>query len=283
MGERIEFLRNTAERGGARLSRVLYEAPSDPLSEGPIREALELLCQDGSIRRTMALGETYFSPADERRAQLCFYKNNLLQHFVASALVSAAVLSFREGHPQLAEARERTLWLSRLFKFEFVYRVDATFEQIFEETLESCVALGLLEKVEEAGSAQGRSIQSSGVLRPASIAARDRLELLRDLIRDFMEGYWVAAEALEELKAGAELETRELVRRALDRGRAALLAGGITEPEALSKPTLENAILAFKDLGLVEAVGEKKLRLTEASRNDPAKLKELEEQIRRFL
>jgi DNA-binding transcriptional ArsR family regulator len=98
-----------------------------------------------------------------------------------------------------------------------------------------------------------------------------------------MEGYWVAAEALEELKAGAELETRELVRRALDRGRAALLAGGITEPEALSKPTLENAILAFKDLGLVEAVGEKKLRLTEASRNDPAKLKELEEQIRRFL
>ncbi len=271
MGERIEFLRNTAERGGARLSRVLYEAPSDPLSEGPIREALELLCQDGSIRKTTALGETYFTPVDERRSQLCFYKNTLLQHFVASALVSTAVLSFREGHPQLDEARERTLWLSRLFKLEFVYRVDATFEQIFDETVKFCVELGILEKPQ------------SGTLRPASIAARDRLELMRDLIRDFMEGYWVAAEALEELRAAGELETRELVRRALDRGRAAFLAGGITEPEALSKPTLETAIQAFKELGLVEAVGEKKIRLSEAARSDPAKVKELGEQIRRFL
>jgi glycerol-3-phosphate O-acyltransferase len=271
MGERIEFLRNTAERGGARLSRVLYEAPSDPLSEGPIREALELLCKDGSIRRSTAFGETYFSPDDDHRSQLCFYKNNLLQHFVASALVAASVLSFRDGPPQLAEARERTLWLSRLFKFEFVYRVDATFEQIFDETVEACVAFGLLER------------PNSGTLQPASIVARDRLELLRDLIRDFVEGYWVAAEALEELKNGAELDTRELVRRALERGRAAFLAGGIGEPEALSRPSLENAVQSFKDLGLVEAVGEKKVRLTDAARNDPARLRDLGEQIRRFL
>ena len=57
----------------------------------------------------------------------------------------------------------------------------------------------------------------------------------------------------------------------------------IAEPEALSKPTLENAIQAFKDLGYVEAVGEKKLRLAEAVRAEPARLKELGEQIRRFL
>ncbi len=270
MAERIAFLRNAAEKGGARLSQVLYESTSDPRAEGPIRDTLDLLCADGSIRRLEAFGEIYFAPAEEKRAQLSFYKNNLLQHYVASALVAAALLSFREGPPGVAEAKERTRWLSRLFKFEFVYRVGATFDQIFEETVASLVTLGLLEKPRES-------------LRPASIAARERLELLRNLVRDFLESYWVAAQALEELLAVPELEGRELVRRALERGRAAFLAGGIEEPEALVKPNLENALLAFQDLGLVEPAAEKKLRLTEAVRREPARLRELGDQIRRCL
>ncbi|MHB8419574.1 MAG: 1-acyl-sn-glycerol-3-phosphate acyltransferase [Myxococcales bacterium] len=270
MASRIAFLRNAAERGGARLSRVLYEAPSDPLAEGPIQATLKLLCEDGSIRRLEAFGETYFAPNESSRTQLSFYKNNLLQHHVASSLVAAALLSFREGPPSVAAARERTLWLSRLFKFEFVYRVGASFEQIFDETVESLVALGLLEKPRE-------------VLRPASIGARERLELLRDLVRDFLEGYWVCAEALAELVSAPEMEGRELVRRALERGRAAFLAGGIEGPEALSRPNLENALLAFADLGYVEPSSEKKLRLAEATRREPSRLRQLSEQIRRFL
>jgi glycerol-3-phosphate O-acyltransferase len=270
MAGRIAFLRNAAERGGARLSRVLYEAPSDPLAEGPIRETLDLLCEDGSIRRLVAFGETYFAADEEKRAQLSFYKNNLLQHYVASSLVAAALLSFREGPPAVAAARERTLWLSRLFKFEFVYRVGATFEQIFEETVQQLVALGLLEKVRD-------------VLRPASIAARERLELLRDLVRDFLESYWVGAEGLQDLVAAPEMETKELVRSALERGRAAFLAGGISGPEALSRLNLENALLAFADLGIVETAGEKKVRLAESVKREPDRLRRLSEEIRRFL
>ncbi len=269
MGERIAFLRNAADKIGARLSRVLYEAPSDPMAEGPIRETIDLFRKDGSIEELSAFGETYFAPVEERRGQLDFYKNNLLHPYVACALLAAAVLSFREGAPEEAAARARTLFLSRLFKFEFVYRVGAGFDQIFDETLGICAALGLVER--------------GGRIRPASIAARERLELLRDLVRDFLEGYWVAAEGLQELLGTPALEARELSRRALERGRAAFLAGAIGAPESLSKLALENALLAFRDLGLVEPAGEKRLRLAEAVRADPARLRLLGEEIRRFL
>ncbi len=271
MAERIAFLRNAAEKIGARLSRVLYEAPSDPLAEGPVREAVDLLRGDGSLVELSAFGETYFAANQDRRSQLAFYKNTLLQHYVACALLAASVLSFREGVPELSAARERTLWLSRLFKFEFVYRVGASFEQIFDETLEVCASLGLIERNRAAGK-----------IRPASIAARERLELLRDLLRDFLEGYWVAAEGLQELVPVPELEGRELTRRTLERGRAAFLAGGIAEPEALSRPALENALLAFQDLGVVESASDKKLRLTDAARADPSLLRKLGDDIRRF-
>ena len=52
---------------------------------------------------------------------------------------------------------------------------------------------------------------------------------------------------------------KEWTRLALDRGRAAYLAGRILRLEALSKPTLENALAMFRDRGVV--IGSK-LQLT---------------------
>jgi hypothetical protein len=44
---------------------------------------------------------------------------------------------------------------------------------------------------------------------------------------------------------------REWMRLALDRGRAAYLAGRILRLEALTKPTLENALAMFRDRGVI--------------------------------
>ncbi|MHB1844159.1 MAG: 1-acyl-sn-glycerol-3-phosphate acyltransferase [Deltaproteobacteria bacterium] len=270
MTERISFLRNAAERIGARLSRLLYEAPCDPLADGPIREATELLGRDGSVRVMSASGETYFAPVEEKRAQLSFYKNNLLQHFVAPALLATALLSFREGAPPLETVRERTLWLSRLFKLEFVYRVGASFDQIFDETIDLCASLGLVEP------------PTKGTLRPASIAARERLELLHNLVRDFLESYWIAVDGLQELLSVNEIEGRELVRRALERGRAAFLAGRLVAAESLSRPNLENAFAYLREAGFLEPSGEKKLRLPERLLANPSELASLGEEIERY-
>jgi glycerol-3-phosphate O-acyltransferase len=211
-----------------------------------VREATLLLEKDGCLQEIPASGEMYLVAEADRRLQLSFYKNNLLHPLVPVSLVCAALLSFKQRGPTIPELRERTLWLSRLFKYEFVYRVGVGFGQIFDETLELCRQLGLLDPT------------SPEVVRPSSISGRERIELLRDLTRDFIESYFLAADALSELFEG-ELEVKELTKRALGRGHAAYLAGRISGPESLAKPNFENAWMALREAGLI--TGEKKVSL----------------------
>ncbi len=244
--DRIAFLRRFCEHTGARLSRVLLGAPSDPGVAGPIQEAAQLLEKEGCLRELPTSGEIYFVAHPDRRLQLSFTKNSLLHPLVPASLCATALLSFRELAPTSDQLRERTRWLSRLFKHEFVYRVGTSFGQIYQETLELLRELGLIAPEVEP-------------LQPASLAARERLELLRDLTRDFVESYFIAADALEELGAGG-LEPKELTKRALARGQGAYLAGKIGGPESLSRPNFENAWTLFQELGLM-AADERRFRL----------------------
>jgi hypothetical protein len=66
----------------------------------------------------------------------------------------------------------------------------------------------------------------------------------------FLEGYRAAARALEHLSKG-KLAEKELVKKTLVLGREMLAAGVIERREAVSKPVVENAFLAFVDHGFV--------------------------------
>ena len=52
-----------------------------------------------------------------------------------------------------------------------------------------------------------------------------------------------------------------MARQALDRGRAAYLAGRVMRIESLMKPTLENALLLLRDRGVLAPAEEKGARL----------------------
>jgi len=84
------------------------------------------------------------------------------------------------------------------------------------------------------------------------------LSLLAELLRPFGEGAWVASDGLRLLLAGP-MAAREWMRQTLDRGRAAYLAGRILRLEALTRPTLENAVQMLRDRGVVVGA---KLQLT---------------------
>jgi glycerol-3-phosphate O-acyltransferase len=268
VGDRVAFLRNLVDRHGARLSPDLHDSPSNPEVEGPLQAALDLLAEDGQVRWSRVSGVAYLSVVEEGRVPLSFYKNALLGACVGSSLVATALLSFKEGAPGLDQLRARTLWLSRLFKFEFSYRTDARFAQIFDETLDLFAELGLIER-------------SAERVRPVSIAARERLELLADLTHDFLESYWIACDGLDELRSAGPLEPKELIARALARGKKALEAGRLTRPEALSRPNLENALLAFRELGAID--GDKKLQLASGFVHDPEELGALRAEIERLM
>ena len=121
--------------------------------------------------------------------------------------------------------KERTRWLSRLFKLEFMYRVGASFDDLFAETATFLERLGAIERDGE-GLRAGRE--------------RETLDFLADLLRPYLEAYRFTAEALAAAPGGP-VDRRALVKAALEHGRASWAAGRVVLRESVSKATVENA------------------------------------------
>jgi glycerol-3-phosphate O-acyltransferase len=250
VGRRVELLRYIAAEGGARFARDLAGAPSDPRQPGPIAAALRRLAADGLVHVEVAAGDTIYQVPDDKRPVLDYHRNAVIHRFVAPALVAAAARAAgAEGGPE-AQVRARALWLSRLFKLEFMYRVDAPFDEIFDQTLAFLIRVGALSR-------------EAGDVRPGPQAGP--LAFLGELLRAYLEAYRLAAAtALSLLATDAPrqpaLDRRALVRETLERGRAAFLAGHLASRESLSKATLENAIEWLVSQGIVrEEAGKLKL------------------------
>jgi glycerol-3-phosphate O-acyltransferase len=222
VARRVELLRFIAAEGGARLARGLGGAPSDPLAPGPIADAVRRLERDGLVRAAVAAGDTIYQVPEDRRPLLDYHRNAVIHRYVAPALVAAAART-AGAEATVAEVRERTLWLSRLLKLEFVYRVGSTFEEIFEQNLAFLVRVRAL-------------VRSGEDVRPGADAAT--LSFLAEMVRPYLEAYRLAASTAIE----GSLDRRELLEKAMERGLAAYLAGGIALRESVSKATLENAI-----------------------------------------
>ncbi|MFZ5443742.1 MAG: 1-acyl-sn-glycerol-3-phosphate acyltransferase [Myxococcota bacterium] len=264
--ERIVFLRGLATDLGAPLSNQLTNSPSSPTVIGPMMDAMRMFASEGMVRSIDAHGETIFQVEDDRRPELSFYKNTLLNLIAGRAIVCAAVFAARREHSREA-IKEHALTLSRLFKLEFLYPVGKTFEHIFDETVEHLMRLGLLVREEHEGAVLIKIAPDPH--------ARPMTQLLADQLRDYLEAYLLAARQAEEL-APEGLDKKDFLKRALEAGRTDFLAGTITASEALSKTTLENAVQF-----LIEQryLSEKDKKLVPGS----ASASELVQQVRRFV
>ena len=250
----IAVLESCARRAGARLTEV-YERDRPAALE----RALDLLVGGKLVEKR----DDLLVVPEERRPGLDYYKNNALNWFVAESIIARAHTALRrQASPVAQEAlRERTRELSRLLKLEFVYRVGATFEVIFEENLGGMIEAGWLRR-------QGGAIEvAEGGAAP--------LALLSGLCENFVEAYWAAARALPS--ARTPIATKELTRAALERAERMFLQGEIRRRESVTKTTLTNAVEYFLDQGVLEAEAGK-LRLAH-----PAGVEAVAEAVRFFL
>jgi glycerol-3-phosphate O-acyltransferase len=146
---------------------------------------------------------------------------------VSSALQAAARASGEA--PTIADVRERSRWVSRLLKLEFMYRVGATHDEVFAETIE------LLERIDGIGRTADRVTLGADPSVVPFLAA---------LLRPYLEAYRLTFEALQALDRAdpnAGFDRRAIVKAALEHGRAAYASGRIAMREAISKVTFENA------------------------------------------
>jgi glycerol-3-phosphate O-acyltransferase len=201
-------------------------------------------------------GALYRVP-ERKRVQLDTSKNHIVHFLVERGLVALAVLHSPGPPADLNTVRGRVLRLSKLFKHEFRFRADASFNQIFDSTLSTMTALGELQH-------DGDSLRPgighdgwTGLVWLQTYAAS---------LRNFIEGYRVAARALT-LLLKAPMADKDFVRRALVVGDRMYLAGDIELREAVSKPLIQNALRVFREEGYLEQLEDGKYRLAESFAN----------------
>jgi glycerol-3-phosphate O-acyltransferase len=199
-----------------------------------------------------------YTVADDQRLMLDISKNIIVHLFVDRALVSVALLTPGPASA-LALVRERVQSLSRLFKLEFMFRADAPFDRIFDDTVGDMVDVGDL-------------VIQGDTLAPGpghdGLGGRGWVTFYAAVVRNFLEAYRVAARSARVLVRGP-LTEKELAAKALRIGEQMFLGGEIERSEAVSQPTLENAFAAFVDQGYLKRQ-EGKLALAESFAADEA-------------
>jgi glycerol-3-phosphate O-acyltransferase len=158
---------------------------------------------------------------------LDYHRNAVIHRYVAPAIASSALLG---GERTLAEVRDRALWLSRLFKLEFMYEPGLGLAEILDQNIAFLQRLGAVEVV-------GDRIRPGPEPEP--------IEFLAELLRPYLEAYRLAAETADAMLDNAPryaIDSKALVKHCLERGEADVLTGRMVVREALSKATLENSV-----------------------------------------
>ncbi|MEZ4256000.1 MAG: 1-acyl-sn-glycerol-3-phosphate acyltransferase [Polyangiales bacterium] len=234
---RIELLAECLAGQGARFARSL-RAESGQIRSETVEEALRLFMDGRLVTRADADDdEAVFVVPDERRIALEYYKNNTLHFFVSPALIAVAVSEGGIGGRSIEQAKARVGAFSRLLKYEFMFRADATFDAIFDDALG-----GMLARKE--------LVRDGDTLRRHDGPGGERLDLYVDLVRTYFESYRLAMRGAELLVEGA-MSKKEWTKRTLAIGQRMYLAGEIERRESVAKPRLENALRALHDMHLV--------------------------------
>lgn len=172
--------------------------------------------------------ELVVSVDNEHRIALDYYKNGIIHWFVPEALLAfAALRAGFGGEARPVEAlRDRVKSLSRVFKFEFIFGADESYETIFSTTLDEYVQDGILVRG-EGGLSLGKD-------------AREVLSFFAGIIAPFVEAYRVVGRVV--VSGGARESDREVIRAAVRAGRKAYSVGDVQYSEAVSAVIYRNAL-----------------------------------------
>lgn len=267
--ERCDRLLRVLREMGARHTPTTA-TPSGQLRPDAIREAAQMFTtaelieanapaevdqRRGRLAAPEAGPGAIYTIPDTKRVELDTTKNIIVHFFVERGLVATALLAAPGPPMDEAQVRDRVQRLSRLFKLEFRFRADASFDEIFDETVATMKDAGELMTTD------------GGQLHPGpgrfGWTGHEWLSNYAEFMRNFVEAYRIAARGLGALVRGP-LQEKELVKKALTTGQRMFFTGEIERRESVSQPIIQNAFRSFLDQGhLVEKDG--KLQLAEES------------------
>lgn len=207
-----------------------------------LESVLENLLQDSVIIAENAGRRVYYRVPEKSTLSLDYYKNNLIHHFAADAILATAFqISTRNDRKKIVKKsllQKQAQTLSQIFKFEFSYPNAASFEEIFNARLQGAIDARIMTRVQD-------QIRLTELKDGA-----EQLFFVANLLSNFVDAYWVCAKKLES--ALIKTPTKKvLIAVLLDYLREAVLSGASDYSEIVSKSLVENAVLYFESAGIL--------------------------------
>lgn len=233
-----------------------------------VDEALDLFVDSDQVEVKESDDGRFYTVPEAERLKLSYYRNTIVHHFVPEGLLASAIARFRARRIELSELMRETLFLSRLFKYEWIYEERAEFRNVFLRTLRYFETSGWVELRGETVRPLDDPEPPSGQIVMVNDPMPVELQFFRRQVLSFIEAYTIVAGAVGEVE-DAEVEEADLLKTILKGARNDYLGGGILFWESLSKPTYTNALRLLDDWNLVERSWNEAKKKTTYKLTDP--------------
>ncbi len=225
--------------GRTHLSENLKSTPTEA-----VKIALEQFHTDGLISKESVGDHIYYRLKENHLLTLDFHKNTLIHFLVPEALLALAIrsLNIKPGDTiALDKVKDATYALSKIFKYEFIYRVGSTFDELFQETLNRVVSYRVLDVDSENGRITWNDTDFA--LRFGLFAA--------NLLNGFVDSYVSVFFHAEELLGTPKPEST-FVKSLLERAQSDFLVGKLVTAEAAHSVNIKHAIQFLVSAGILQ-------------------------------
>lgn len=270
--KRAHILKTYLDYKGVNFSAVIRQN-----EQWAYREALQKLSQDRTLETHRDFHEKFYTIGEALRSSLDYHKNNSIHFFISLVCFSKICsMALREASRDrsssslvilsLAEIEKKYETLKTLLRHDFTFSERAT----LREHLLKVIAFYAQEKFLTYHEAQEE-------VHLNRLQSHPGFYLFNSLLDNFFESYWLALLYIKYVSF-EKMEKKRLITFILEKGKTLHMKGELRYPEALSRFNLENALLVFEDVGLIQSE-EKGLLTRKLDNNSMKKWEEILESL----
>ncbi len=194
------------------------------------------------IKQPKGLLEPVYRPRESRWIELGYYRNQIIHLFINDGFIACAMRAFENSYTPFPKIPydalvEEVRLLSRFMKLEFVFKPPLDLEGNFAQSIAKLTERGIVKY--QAGDIQ---VARSG---------RVLIQFLRSLFAPFIDAYWIASLSLLELYPDKVQDEKTLLKTMQMMAETLYHQGYLRYSDAVAKETLKNALMLFKDFGLI--------------------------------
>ncbi|MDZ7695963.1 MAG: hypothetical protein U5R49_03215 [Deltaproteobacteria bacterium] len=201
--------------------------------ENAVRESLAELVSGGVINTLENVdgSETFYYLSEDKIPELSYYKHSIIHYFVSHAFVALSLLAGKEEITTTGQIESDYDFLKRTFRYEFIYDERQDDGAKIEAPLAYFMEAAFIVK-DENREASGYRLTKLGF---------DLLPLWADLIKPFLESYWIAARTMlqDERKRKKRSDT---LKNMVYMGHRFNKQGVINHIEAVNPLNFKNAV-----------------------------------------